>query len=119
AGLIRGDQLFMDSTLVAAHADLGRVGSRALIRQLPAVGAHVAEVWAENADAPADEAEGAPRAEPGVPRHEPAGASVSHPAPVHLAGPDDPPNPGLGLLNERLVSRTDPEATVVQRSGVP
>ena len=42
AGLIRGDQLFMDSTLVAAHADLGRVGSRALIWQLPAVGAHVA-----------------------------------------------------------------------------
>ena len=27
AGLIRGDQLFMDSTLVAAHADLGRVGA--------------------------------------------------------------------------------------------
>jgi transposase len=27
AGLIRGDRLFLDSTLVAAHADLGRVGS--------------------------------------------------------------------------------------------
>lgn len=119
AGLIRGDRLFMDSTLVAAHADLDQVGSRALIRQLPAVGAHVAEVWAENPDAPADRGAGAPRAEPTGPRQAPAGASGSPPAPVHLAGPDDPPNPGLGLLNERLVSRTDPDATVVQRSGVP
>src|SRR5687768_16277747 len=48
AGLIRGDRLFMDSTLVAAHADLERVGSRALIRQLSAVGEHVAELWEEN-----------------------------------------------------------------------
>src|SRR4028119_519538 len=33
AGLIRGDRLFLDSTLVAAHAGLGRVGSREPIRQ--------------------------------------------------------------------------------------
>ena len=102
-GLIRGDQLFMDSTLVAAHADLDRVGSRALIRQLPAVGEHVADLWAEDEVAPA-------------PGGEPA---ASGRAPLHPAGPDDPPNKRVGLLNERLVSRTDPDAAVVQRSGVP
>jgi transposase len=132
AGLIRGDQLFMDSTLVAAHADLERVGSRALIRQLSAVGDHVAEVWAADAEVPAHEAEGAPMAALGVPgpaavdaateqgstAADPVAAGVPL-APLHVAGPDDPPNAGLGLLNERLMSRTDPDATVVQRAGVP
>src|SRR4028119_1593051 len=47
AGLIRGDRLFLDSTLVAAHADLGRVGSRELIRQLSTVSEHVAGLWEE------------------------------------------------------------------------
>ena len=51
AGLIRGDRLFLDSTLVAAHADLGRVGSRELIRQLSTVGEHVADLWEENPEA--------------------------------------------------------------------
>ena len=53
AGLIRGDRLFLDSTLVAAHADLGRVGSRELIRQLSTVGEHVADLWDENPEATA------------------------------------------------------------------
>src|SRR5215210_1800172 len=48
AGLIRGDRLFMDSTLVAAHADLGRVGSRELIRQVSTVGEHGADLWDAN-----------------------------------------------------------------------
>jgi hypothetical protein len=38
---------------------------------------------------------------------------------LHEAGPDDTPNAGLGLLNDRLVSRTDPDATVVYRAKVP
>jgi hypothetical protein len=38
---------------------------------------------------------------------------------LHPAGPDDPPNGTLGLLNDRLMSRTDPHATVVQRAKVP
>src|SRR5215210_4145891 len=48
AGLIRGDRLFLDSTLVAAHADLGRVGSRELFRQLSAASEHVADLCQEN-----------------------------------------------------------------------
>jgi transposase len=133
AGLIRGDRLFLDSTLVAAHADLGRVGSRELIRQLSTAGEHVADLWEENPEAatvagvdptapggasgPAHSADGA---ESGVveavaePVNEPGERSS-----LHVAGPDDPPNAGLGLLNDRLVSRTDPDATVVQRAKVP
>jgi transposase len=133
AGLIRGDRLFLDSTLVAAHADLGRVGSRELIRQLSTAGEHVADLWEENPEvaavagvdptAPAGAPESAPAAggeEAGVveavakPVDE-AGGRVG----LHVAGPDDPPNAGLGLLNDRLVSRTDPDATVVQRAKVP
>jgi len=130
AGLIRGDRLFLDSTLVAAHADLGRVGSRELIRQLSMVGDHVADLWEENAEA-APAALPPPTSAPASigedDRHETnavetvaepvdgAGERVS----LHVAGPDDPPNAGLGLLNDRLVSRTDPDATVVQRAKVP
>jgi transposase len=126
AGLIRGDRLFLDSTLVAAHADLDRVGSRALIRQLPPAGAHVADLWAENPEARDAEAATAPAVELGSgeqsaipPVVAPSRAGDERRAPLHPAGPDDPPSPRPGPLNERLVSRTDPDAAVVQRSGVP
>ena len=124
AGLIRGDQLFMDSTLVAAHADLGRVGSRELIQQLSTVSDHVAHLWEENPEAaPVGAAESA-RGDDRNPTS--AVETVAEPvdAPgervgLHLAGPDDTPNGALGLLNDRLMSRTDPDATVVQRAKVP
>ena len=124
AGLIRGDQLFMDSTLVAAHADLGRVGSRELIQQLSTVSDHVAHLGEENPEAaPVGAAESA-RGDDRNPTS--AVETVAEPvdAPgervgLHLAGPDDTPNGALGLLNDRLMSRTDPDATVVQRAKVP
>ncbi len=133
AGLIRGDRLFLDSTLVAAHADLGRVGSRELIRQLSTVSEHVAELWEANPEAvpvtegdrpaSASDSESTPVSE----RDETSAVEpVAEPADVpgeratlHPVGPDDPPNAALGLLNDRLVSRTDPDATVVQRAKVP
>jgi transposase len=133
AGLIRGDRLFLDSTLVAAHADLGRVGSRELIRQLSTVDEHVADLWEENPEA-APGAAVAPAAPASAPESADAddrpttGAAETVAEPVgvpgarvdlHLARPDDTPNAGLGLLNDRLVSRTDPDATVVQRAKVP
>ena len=133
AGLIRGDRLFLDSTLVAAHADLGRVGSRELIRQLSTVGEHVADLWDENPEAAPVAAVDLP-----PPVSAPASARVDdrdeasavetvaepvhvpgEPGRLHLAGPDDAPNGALGLLNDRLVSRTDPDATIVQRAKVP
>src|SRR3954471_22166929 len=133
AGLIRGDRLFMDSTLVAAQADLGRVGSRELIRQLAAVGEHVAEVWEENPEAaPAEPtvlpmAASAPESTREDDGHEASSveavadsvAVAGEHVCLHGAGPDDTPNAGLGLLNDRLVSRTDPDATVVHRAKVP
>jgi len=93
----------------------------------------VADLWEENPEA---------SAAAGVDSTAPAGASESAPSAdggesgvvkavadpmdesgervgLHVAGPDDPPNTGLGLLNDRLVSRTDPDATVVQRAKVP
>lgn len=48
AGLIRGDKLYVDSTLVQADASLDSVFSRALVRQLPDIGAHVADLWHDN-----------------------------------------------------------------------
>src|SRR5512141_486765 len=50
AGLIRGDKLFADSTLVQANASLDSVGSRALVRQLADVPDHVERLWADNPD---------------------------------------------------------------------
>lgn len=38
---------------------------------------------------------------------------------LHLVGKGDPPNKVVGLLNERLVSRVDPEAELVARTQAP
>jgi transposase len=53
AGLIRGDLLYLDSTLVKANAALTSVGSRALRAQLAGVDEHVAALWREDSAAPA------------------------------------------------------------------
>jgi hypothetical protein len=50
AGLVRGDKLYVDSTLVQADASLDLVYSRALVRQLPEIGAHVADLWRDHPD---------------------------------------------------------------------
>jgi transposase len=98
AGLVRGDLLYMDSTLVAANASLDSVGARALVAQLAGPAEHVAALWQENPPAP-----GHPEA-----------------APPHPATPADSPNgPAPGRPNEWAVSRTDPDAELVRREGVP
>ncbi|MDP8923074.1 MAG: transposase [Chloroflexota bacterium] len=99
AGLIRGDRLYVDSTLVEANADLATVGSRALVAQLAGVDEHLAAVWDEN-----------PAAVPGA---------NDVPAGPHLASRDDPPNGPRGPVDEQVVSRTDPDAGLVARQGVP
>ncbi|HEX8767747.1 MAG TPA: IS1182 family transposase [Jatrophihabitans sp.] len=114
AGLIRGDCLYVDSTLVEANASLASLGARALVAQLAAVDEHLAAVWEENPTVAAD-SEGAP-ASAG-----PASAPTAPAGPVgpHLAGDGDPPNGRPGRANERAVSRTDPDAGLVSREGVP
>jgi transposase len=96
AGLLRGDQLYVDSTLVEADAGPGSVGARALVGQLIGLDDHLAALWAEN---PAP-----PEGGPGGPRP---------------TGPGDPPSGGRGALNEMQASRTDPDAGLVRRPGVP
>ncbi len=114
AGLIRGDRLYVDSTLVEANASLGSLGARALVAQLAAVDEHLAAVWEENPTVAAD-ADGAPAGAA------PASAPTAPAGPVgpHLAGDGDPPNGRPGRANELAVRRTDPDAGLVSRDGVP
>jgi transposase len=145
AGLVRGDKLYVDSTLVAADASLESVGSRTLVTQLPDINAHVARLWDDNAEVPEPEESSAvaPRrlrpaeetaqtiqpAGPGVLSAEQMPASLPPAAPdaaqtsaargPHLATVQDPPNGPAGRVNGWVVSRTDPEAELVSRSGVP
>ncbi len=133
AGLVRGDKVYVDSTLVAADACLDSVGSRTLLAQLPEVGAYVARLWQENPDAALD---GGPPMDPRpasvsatVEADPPAARATAPVAPVrtepgpvprpHPATAADPPNKAVGRVNAWVVSRTDPEAELVSRAGVP
>jgi transposase len=49
AGLVVGDKLYADSTLVEANASADSIGSRALVLQLPDIASHVEKVWQDNA----------------------------------------------------------------------
>jgi transposase len=114
AGLVRGDRLYLDSTLIAANASLDSIGARALVAQLANVDEHLVAVWRSNPGEPADE----------TPPPAPAPVPVDLSPPESSAGPralrpTDPANAALGPLNGRLVSRTDPDAALVARDKVP
>jgi transposase len=128
AGLIVGQHLYVDSTLVRANADRASVGSRALLEQLASVDEHVAALWRDNPDPDAEV--GAAGASSGSdPGTEPAGTSAPGPdaaaaAPAVLDGPhalrpSDPPTGCQGRTNDLVVSRTDPDAALVGRDNVP
>jgi hypothetical protein len=114
AGDVRGDRLYVDSTLTAANASLESMGARALVAQLAGVDDHLAAVWRDNPGAPVD-APPPPAPPPAVAAEGPAQVPAG-PRPLR---PADPPTAPLGLLNERLVSRTDPDAALVAREKVP
>lgn len=105
AGLVQGDQVYVDSSLVQADAGAGSVGSRALVGELIELDEHLAAVWRENP--PASEAGDAPAPTP------------AGPVRPHALGPGDPPSAGRGPLNAMQASRTDPDAGLVRRPGVP
>jgi hypothetical protein len=76
AGLIVGQRLYLDNTLVAANASRDSTRSRAVLAQLNNVEAPIAAVWRDDPNAEAGELPGdayAPLAGP------------------HAVGPDDPP----------------------------
>lgn len=112
AGLLRGDRLYLDSTLVKANAALGSRAScaaRALAAQLVSVDEHVRVLWQDN---PPEGSGPITDAEP-----PPAGRWAA-PAAPHLVTPDDPPNGPQGAIHDLVVSRTDPDAGLVRRDGV-
>jgi transposase len=55
AGLVQGDVLYVDSTLVEANASPESAGARALLEQLPSAAGYVEAVWRDN-EAPPGEA---------------------------------------------------------------
>jgi transposase len=115
AGLIDGRTLYLDSTLVKANAALGSRAARALVAQLASVDEHVAALWREN-EGSAEQA-----TTPGQP-DEPATAPCSAlptGSGLHLASSADQPNGSQGAINDLVVSRTDPDAGLVARDGVP
>ncbi len=115
AGLVAGDWLFIDSTLVAANAEDAALRSRVLLEQVGDVEAHLAALWRDNpplAGEPLAAVEGTHE-----PPAEPAGQG---PAPgPHAVGPDDAPNRVTESVNVLVASRTDPDAGLVSRPGVP
>ena len=119
AGLVAGDQLFADSTLVQANAGVASVGSRALLEHLTGVDEHVAALWQDNPAAPEQDA-----AVPVPPQDQPSAvapeaAVPATPAPLRPLGPADRPHGVAGRVNEWVASRTDPDAGLVSRPGVP
>ena len=142
AGLIAGDRLFADSTLVEANASRESVGSRALRDQLCDVDEHVAALWRDNPSDPEPEpreptlreapyseaaqtaavAAAVPDASASAIDPPAAMAASSPPSPPpgpHPVGPADPPNGPQGRTNDLVRSRTDPDAGLVSRDGVP
>lgn len=115
AGLIDGRTLYLDSTLLKANAALGSRAARALVAQLASVDEHVAALWGDNSSPteqaqmpePVNESATPPSAEPAVSNG------------LHLASPADQPNGPQGAINSLVVSRTDPDAGLVARDGVP
>jgi transposase len=127
AGLVRGDVLYVDSTLVEANASLESAGARALLAQLPSAAGYVAAVWQENvapagAGAAPDDGGpvgGAPRPAAGGTEGTPGGTDEAARPPLHVASPSDVPNGRQGAVNALVRSRTDPDAGLVKREGVP
>ena len=107
AGLVAGDRLFIDSTLVEANADDAALRSRALIEHK--VEAHLETLWRNNPPP-----EGEPRAAPDAELAEQCAALGPHPV-----GPDDRPNVLAEPVNALVASLTDAEAGLVSRPGVP
>ena len=140
AGLVQGNRLYVDSTLVKANASMASVGARSLVeQQLAGVDEHVSALWRDNSESePAVLVEERPAnivslptaapstatetTVPPVPPEESSSAN-GDPAPAcsgpHLLGPDDPPNGRQGGVNELAASRSDPDAGLVSHDDVP
>lgn len=86
AGLVDGDRVYLDATLVKANASLDSLVSRPLFQQLSDPADYVARLWAENPVSDEDPPDGT------TPKEAKANKLAA---------------------NERRVSRTDPEAAII------
>jgi transposase len=91
-GLVQGDVLFVDSTLTRADASKESLRSRALLQQLEPPKKFVAELWQVNEE-----------------------TETTEPQPAR----EPKPRPDRGVVNERTVSATDPDAELVSQRGKP
>ena len=137
AGLLAGTQVFADSTLVEANASQESVGSRALLAHLAPVDEQVAALWRDNPPL-AEPVPAEPTGERPEPLPTPGNAGLlplADPPPTaalteplvaaagligpHRVGPNDLPNGSQGPVNVLVASRTDPDAGLVSRPGLP
>ncbi len=100
-GLVEGDVVFLDSTLTKANASAKSLRSRTLVdqRRLTTPKDFVAELWAANDEQDPEDTAPRPRRGPGRTRKE---------KPERRA-----------VVNDMLVSSTDPDAEVATRLGLP
>ncbi len=90
-GLIEGDKLFMDATLLKANASLDSLVSKSLYCQLAKEpSAYLDDVWSSN-DNDTDDGDD------------------------HSCGSDLGPRPKKQTVNRQWISKTDPDATLVKR----
>jgi hypothetical protein len=115
AGLVAGERLFIDSTLVEANAADSGLRSRALLEQVSDIEAYLAALWCDNPPQ-----EGTVLAAPeGRPRLASQAAEEARGGGPHAVGPGDRPNTLTAPANVMVASRTDPDAGLVSRPGVP
>jgi len=129
AGLVKGEELFADSTLVQANASLKSVVRRADAFQPPlSPKAHADRVFAENPvtveEQERPEAREKPitgqelvRSDASLPAGQKSpGGQISGPPPAKRKGR---PRTARALYNRERVSATDPEASIVSRANFP
>jgi transposase len=92
-GLVDGDRLYLDASLVRADASADSLVSRPLCSQLPSVDGYVRRLWADN-----EGRDGEGDDDPGPPPSRPPSGSEKR---------------AKARSNERWVSRTDPEAAII------
>lgn len=109
AGLVTGDRVIVDSTAVPANASLESLMSKSLFEQLPSSDKFVEGLFAENEDASEDDQSGNRDEDETPPGGTPSGES----------GGKDRAQEGRPVsslkANERRVSRTDPDCSLVKR----
>lgn len=109
AGLVTGDRVIVDSTAVPANASLESLVSKSLFEQLPPSEEFVERLFTENED---DSEEGQSGNQDGD--ETPRGGAPSGKSGREDRGQESKPVSSL-KANERRVSRTDPDCSLVKR----